>query len=128
MNGARRRLSIAALVAASLGLGAVGLLANDGALIYYRTPTEAVAEGYGDGLVRVGGLVVVGSVREAVEESTLVITDGVTRVRVAYPGRFPDSVREGEGAVVEGRWTRSGVLLGEQLLFRHSNEYRPPSQ
>lgn len=118
------------LTAACAGLVAIlGYAADDG-LTYYRTPTEVVYTHTvdDDQTVRVGGLVVAGSVSEAAEGSRLLLSDGATDVEVLYPGRLPDVVREGQGAVVEGRWQSTGVLRGEQVVMRHSNEYRAPEQ
>ncbi|GAA4431274.1 hypothetical protein GCM10023169_35640 [Georgenia halophila] len=141
-----RRRSVAVLVLAAAGLTAIGVdAADDDGLVYYRTPSEAAGApagavtGAGGGsatvseagagaaagseLVRVGGLVVPGSVDETADGATLLLTDGATDVEVTYDGRLPPTVREGEGAVVEGRYDDAGVLVAERLLMRHSNEY-----
>lgn len=126
-----RRRSFVMVVAVGAGLAAVlGHAGTDG-LIYYRTPTEVLyadTVSATDETVRVGGLVVAGSVRESTERSSLVLTDGTSDVEVHYLGRFPDVVQEGQGAVVEGRWQPDGVLLGEEVVMRHSNEYQAAEQ
>lgn len=122
----RRNVSTAVLLAVCASLGVLAVRAADDGMVYYRTPTEVMSADRVEGSVRVGGLVVSGSVAESSTESTLLLTDGATQVEVNYPGRLPDIVREGEGAVVEGRWGPDGVLRAEELLLRHSNEYRSP--
>lgn len=123
----RRWLPLAVLAAGALGLAGLGITAaDDDGLVYYRTPTEAVHAEQSTGTVRIGGLVVPGSISESAEESTLLLTDGATQVEVSYPGQLPAVVREGQGAVVEGRWGSDGQLYGEELLMRHSNEYSAP--
>lgn len=125
-----RRLRVLLLVSVCAALAVLGVVAAADGFVYYRTPTEAVQElraGSSDAEVRVGGMVVRGSVDVEGENSVLVVTDGVTDLRVLYPGAFPDLVREGEGAVVEGSWTASGDVLAHRLLFRHSNVYRAPA-
>jgi cytochrome c-type biogenesis protein CcmE len=113
---------------AGVAVLAVGVLAAaglDGALVYYRTPVEAVAAPVTDERVRVGGLVVDGSLDRSGETVTFEITDGVADVTVVHVGTLPAIFREGQGAVVEGRFTADGVLRSDTVLVRHSNEYGP---
>ncbi|MFD2795802.1 cytochrome c maturation protein CcmE [Promicromonospora vindobonensis] len=120
-----RRRAWVVLVVAALGL--VGLLASasqDG-LTYWGTPSELTAQGSPERDVRLGGLVVKGSVVEAPAGTSFVLTDGATDVTVRYAGALPATVREGEGAVVEGVLDGQ-VLHARSVLLRHSNEYRPP--
>ncbi|MFD2025170.1 cytochrome c maturation protein CcmE [Promicromonospora aerolata] len=115
----------AVLVVAVLGLA--GLLASvtqDG-LTYWGTPSELLAQGPQDRDVRLGGLVVTGSVTQDAAGASFVLTDGATDVTVRYAGALPAAVREGEGAVVEGVLDGQ-VLHARSVLLRHSNEYRPP--
>lgn len=127
-----RRRSVLVLLAVCAALAAIAgtIAADDDGLVYYRTPTEVMyADSAATGeTVRVGGLVVAGSVRESAESSSLVLTDGSTDVEVQYAGRMPDVVQEGQGAVVEGRWQSTGVLQAEEVVMRHSNEYRAPEE
>lgn len=121
-----RKFSAVVLVAASLALAGIAGFAGEDGLVYYRTPTEVAHSATRTDPVRVGGLVLVGSVEQSDTESTLLLSDGATEITVVYPGRLPAVVQEGQGAVVEGTWRPDGVLQGEELLLRHSNEYRAP--
>ncbi|MDX2377256.1 cytochrome c maturation protein CcmE [Microbacterium sp. LRZ72] len=125
--GRRRLVGAAILLAACTALATIAIVAMEESVVYYLTPTEAVQEGQTDRDIRVGGLVVDGSMAEDAQRSTLSITDGDTDMTIAYAGRFPDMIREGEGAVVDGRWV-NGVFVGEEVLMRHSNEYRAPEE
>ncbi|MFC7402810.1 cytochrome c maturation protein CcmE [Citricoccus sp. GCM10030269] len=121
-----RLLRVGVLAAACLGLVGLGVAAADDGISYYRTPSELVGTVEpGDG-VRLGGMVVQGSVEEARTGSSLVMTDGALDVSVRYPGRFPDVVREGQGAVVDGTVGPDGTINAESIVLRHSNEYRAP--
>jgi cytochrome c-type biogenesis protein CcmE len=114
-------------VLAAAGLGLAGLLASaaqDG-LTYWGTPSELTAQGPPEREVRLGGLVVTGSVVEEAAGTSFVLTDGATDVTVHYAGVLPATVREGEGAVVEGVLDGQ-VVHARSVLLRHSNEYRPP--
>lgn len=121
----RRRGALAVLVAAVVGVGVVAVSALDGGVTYYRTPSELLSGSVQEGPVRVGGLVLQGSLDESTQGSTLRLTDGATDLTVHYPHRFPDVVREGEGALVEGQVGPGGVFHAESVLLRHSNEYQP---
>ncbi|MEU4362631.1 cytochrome c maturation protein CcmE [Promicromonospora sp. NPDC023987] len=115
----------AVLVVAALGLaGLLASAAQDG-LTYWGTPSELLAQGGQDRDVRLGGLVVSGSVAQDAAGASFVLTDGATDVTVHYAGALPAAVREGEGAVVEGVLD-GRVLHARSVLLRHSNEYRPP--
>lgn len=115
------------LVLGAAGLGLVGLLvsATQDGLTYWGTPSELTAQSRPHGDVRLGGLVVTGTVVEDHTGTSFVLTDGATDVTVRYPGSLPATVREGEGAVVEGVLD-GHVLHARSVLLRHSNEYRPP--
>ena len=118
---------LAAVCAALVGLGTAA--AGDG-MSYYRTPSELGSDGGvgpGDD-VRLSGLVVQGSVVESPEGSTLVMTDGARDVTVRYSSRFPDVVREGENAVVDGTIDSDGGISAETIVLRHSNEYEAPEE
>lgn len=124
----RRKLSLAALAATCVGLIVTAVVGASDAVVFYRTPTEAAQSSSNDAHLRVGGLVVRGSVVESDTQSTFAITDGATEITVSYPGHLPATVHEGEGALVDGRWDSDGMLRGDEILLRHSNEYRAPVQ
>lgn len=116
---------MAVLAVALSGLATlVGISLREG-LVYYRTPTELVST-TDVGMVRVGGLVVVGSAVDHERVSSLLLTDGANDVLVRYQGRLPEVLHEGEGAVVEGVVAPDGAVEAERIILRHSNEYRAP--
>lgn len=113
-------LSLAYLVLVGVGM--------TGAAVYYVTASELRAEGVpaSDRLVRVGGRVMDGSIER--DDRTLslrfAMTDGAASVPVVYRGVVPDLfgyAQEGyyQDVVVEGRYTRAGVLEATQLLVSH---------
>ncbi|MGW9551439.1 cytochrome c maturation protein CcmE [Citricoccus zhacaiensis] len=123
-----RTARLGLLLAACAGLAGLGVAAADDGMSYFRTPSELVGTTRPGDSVRLGGMVMPGSVVEAVEESTVTLTDGATDVTVSYPGRLPDVVREGEGAVVDGTMGEDGVVAADHIVLRHSNEYRAPGE
>lgn len=125
--GGRRhalRLSAVALV----GIGAIGLLAATGlgtSLVYYKTTSELVADPALHGhRVRVGGLVLVGSVHRTPAGVAFTLSDGVVTVLVVNTGTPAGIFSAGQGAIVEGTWDRDGIFRSDTLIVKHSNEYR----
>ena len=124
----RRLATIAAAGIVLVAAVALGLTAMRGAIVYFYSPSEVLAEhpGYED-RVRVGGLVEVGSVAESGDHATaFVITDGLAEVAVRYTGILPDLFREGQGVIVQGRFVDDGHLEAETVLAKHDENYMPP--
>ena len=98
------------------------------ALSYYLTPTQVVQGGATlDGqAIRVGGLVVAGSVRRDGNAVRFVITDGRTRLAVVQHGGTPPLFRGGTGAIVEGTYASDGIFQGQDVLVKHDESYSPP--
>jgi cytochrome c-type biogenesis protein CcmE len=127
---ARRRLPVRLLLVAGVALVAVGVLAVaglQGSLVYYKTTSELVAEpGLQGERVRLGGLVLDGSVERTADGVRFVLTDGVQDVPVLHTGQPRGVFQEGQGAVVEGELGTDGLFRSDVLLVKHDNEYRPP--
>lgn len=116
-----------AIVAAGLlylGLGQFGQN-----LIYFFTPSEVVAfapDYYGK-KVRVGGMVVQGSVQVIPKslKMTFILTDGLATIPVDFEGIPPDLFKEGKGAVVEGYWDPQKRFHSNMIMAKHSEDYMP---
>lgn len=120
-----RALLVGAVVAIAVAVLAAGGFENT--LTYYRTPTEVQRTPPEAGqTLRVGGLVVKGTVRSRGDVVRFRLTDGATDLEVVSTGSPPSTFRAGKGAVVEGRLSGDGVFHAQRVLVRHSNEYEPP--
>jgi cytochrome c-type biogenesis protein CcmE len=102
------------------------------ALVYYLTPTElsqrvATDPQVHDQPVRLGGLVKEGSVHGPATDLTFVLTDGTTDITVHSNVAPTRSVREGAGAVVEGKLRPDGTFEASQVLVKHDENYVAPS-
>jgi len=78
--------------------------------------------------IRLGGMVVEGSVRRA-EDSLRVefdVTDYQATVTAVYTGILPDLFAEGEGVVAAGVLDDNGVLQATEVLAKHDENYMPP--
>lgn len=134
MTAARRLLtSRRARIGAAVGVlaVAVALLAGaalQGTLTYYRTPTDIATNPPAAGQqIRVGGLVVAGTVHHRGGLVRFQLTDGAHDLAVVTRAAPPSTFRAGRGAVVEGVLGGHGLFDATRVLVRHSNEYRPPA-
>ncbi|MCY4453316.1 MAG: cytochrome c maturation protein CcmE [Immundisolibacterales bacterium] len=125
----RRAMLITAMVA---GLGvATGLavLAIGENMLWFFTPSQLLADQPPPGnRIRLGGLVVEGSVRRRPGdlEVRFDLSDRAAAVTVAFRGLLPDLFREGQGIVALGRLDADGVLQAEEVLAKHDETYMPP--
>ena len=119
-------LSIVLFSSAAVGLALYALRGNID--LFY--PPAAVAAGAAplDTSIRVGGMVVDGSVRRAADslQVRFAVTDYQASVEVIYEGILPDLFAEGEGVVASGRLGADGVLRAHQVLAKHDENYMPP--
>ena len=67
----------------------------------------------------------VGEVDDAGLELQFVVSDSLMRYPVRFNGAPPDMFQENGGVVIEGSF-QEDVFVGDNLLVKHSNEYRPP--
>lgn len=126
----RTRLILAAVLAAGtliyLIIGGIR-----GAIVYYTTPAELLAQGPNaiGRAMRLGGQVVRGSKKWNPDtlELHFVLTDGNASVPVIHHGAPPDLFTEGQGAVVEGTYGRDGVFTAQGIIVKHSEQYAPPT-
>lgn len=130
MNGKKLGLLVGAvLILAGFGYLVYGGIGNN--LVYFLTPSELRAKGNDavDSPVRLGGMVVPGSVSWNAEAIDLRfrMTDGKGTVEVHARKAPPQMFRDGQGVVVEGKLTRAGTFDASNLMVKHSNEYRPPA-
>lgn len=99
------------------------------AVVYFVTPTELKAKerGSSDKFLRMGGMVVAGSLQKDVKNLTyrFELTDGAASVPVFFKGIPPDLFTEGKGAVVEGRLGADGVFQASTIMAKHAEEYSP---
>lgn len=116
---------VAGLAAVLAGLLVFGNL--NGNLIYYLTPTEAVAQraDLGARRFRLAGQVAAGSVTSTAEGVAFTMTDGATEVAVAHRGAPPQLFREGIQVVVEGTWQGRRVV-SDTVMVKHDETYYPP--
>ena len=96
-------------------------------LDYFFTPTELKDRNIpADKRIKVGGMVLSGSVERISSSISFVITDYENSIKVEYEGIVPDLFKEDSGVVVLGN-LRDKILYAEEVLANHDENYMPPN-
>ena len=96
-------------------------------LDYFFTPTELKDRNIPvDKRIKVGGMVLSGSVERMSSSITFVITDYENSINVEYEGIVPDLFKEDSGVVVLGN-LKDKILYAEEVLAKHDENYMPPN-
>ena len=131
MNPVRKkRLFIVLAIIAGVGVAvALALSALQQNINLFYTPTQiANGDAPQDTRIRAGGLVEEGSVKRSSDslETDFVVTDGAKRVTIRFSGILPDLFREGQGIVAMGKLDAQNVLIADEVLAKHDENYMPP--
>jgi len=130
MKPRQKRFVFIAVAVAGIAV-AVGLVlyALRGNVNLYFTPTQVFNNEVPSGRsFRIGGLVEEGSVKREKDGLTVnfVITDTHKSIPVVYKGILPDLFKEGKGVVAQGKVAGNGVMLADEVLAKHDENYMPP--
>ena len=129
MNRRRQRMIFVTLVVAGVAAATGLVIAAMGEnMLYFYSPSQITAgEAPSGPSIRVGGLVVEGSVQRGQGiEVSFSLTDGASTVDVSYAGILPDLFREGQGIVASGVLESGARLRAEEVLAKHDENYMPP--
>lgn len=131
MNPVRRQRLIAVIflvIAASVAIGLLTYALRQNINLFYAPSQIAAGEAPEDTRIRIGGMVVPGSIERSGEtlEATFLLTDGPAQVAVSYTGILPDLFAENEAAVALGRLRADGVFEASEVLAKHDENYTPP--
>ena len=131
MRRRTRLFMVGALVVAAAAFAVIAASGINKNLVYYWTPSDVRQAGdqaYG-ATIRLGGMVVPGSIRNATGSSLeFDVKDATQIVHVKSSGAPPQMFRENIGVVVEGTMVPGGYFKSDRLLVSHSNEYRAPKK
>ena len=100
------------------------LVAFRSGIEFYKSPTQLLEVKEASVRLRVGGLVLEGSVESTGVNNSFVITDGATEVKVQFVGVLPDLFAEGRGVIVRGQF-KDNVFVASQVLAKHDEKYMP---
>ena len=131
MHPKRKQRLIVALVIVVLSSMTIGLITyalRGNINLFYAPAQVAAGEAPIDRQIRVGGMVVEGSVQRASDrlETRFDVTDFVHSITVTYDGILPDLFAEGEGVVATGKLGSNGVVTASEVLAKHDENYMPP--
>ena len=131
----KKRLTIVLSVLAGIGIiiGLVLYALSQNIDLFY-TPHEIVHGKDDTGLkptigqrIRVGGLVVVGSVKRDADNLKVQfdLTNKGEVITIKYDGILPDLFREGQGIIANGKLTQERLLEASEVLAKHDENYMP---
>ena len=96
-------------------------------LDYFFTPTELKEQNISsDKRIKIGGMVLEGSVFRNDSNISFTVTDYESFVRVEFKGIVPDLFQEGSGVVALG-YLNDEVFYAEEVLAKHDENYMPPN-
>jgi cytochrome c-type biogenesis protein CcmE len=128
MKPSHKRLAAIALGVVALAIAAALVLtAFEKNLVFFFTPSQVAANEAPVGKTfRIGGMVVMGSVKRDGVEVAFAVTDTAKTIPVVYRGPLPDLFREGKGVVAQGTLGGDGVFRAREVLAKHDENYMPP--
>lgn len=126
----KKRLSLILLALVGIGIAvALALSALQQNINLFYTPSE-IASGHApiETRIRAGGMVIDGSLERSRDslDVRFKVGDGAEEVLVAYSGILPDLFREGQGIVALGKLDENRMLVADEVLAKHDEEYMPP--
>ena len=96
-------------------------------LDYFFTPSELMdKEVPNDRRIKLGGMVLEGSVVRASSEILFTVTDYENSINVTYRGIVPDLFKENSGVVALG-FLDNQMFYAEEVLAKHDENYMPPN-
>jgi len=126
----QKRLTIilAIVLGSSLIVGLVMYSLNQNINLFYSASQIAQGEAPVGARIRVGGMVVDGSVKRATDSLrvSFALTDYENTVNVVFTGILPDLFREGQGIIAQGQMDKKGIFQAVEVLAKHDENYMPP--
>ena len=129
MNPIRKRRVYSILFVLLFSVSGISLIlySLNSNLDYFFTPTELKDRNIpSEKRIKVGGMVLIGSVERASSTISFTITDYENSVKVVYEGIVPDLFKEDSGVVVLGI-LRNKTIYAEEVLAKHDENYMPPN-
>ena len=129
MNPIRKRRVYSILFVLLFSVSGISLIlySLNSNLDYFFTPTELKDRNIpSEKRIKVGGMVLNGSVERASSTISFTITDYENSVKVVYEGIVPDLFKEDSGVVVLGI-LRNKTIYAEEVLAKHDENYMPPN-
>jgi cytochrome c-type biogenesis protein CcmE len=130
MTPRRQRMLFALTIVIGVGIAvALALAAIQQNMRYFYDASQIKAGEAPVGVtIRVGGLVMDGSVKRSSDNADVEfdVSDLKQQVRIRYTGILPDLFREGQGIIAIGKLGTDGIVIAEEVLAKHDENYMPP--
>ena len=129
MNPTRKRRIYSILLVLFFSISGISLIlySLNTNLDYFFTPTELKGKNIpNDKRIKVGGMVLKGSVKRSASVISFLITDYENSIKVEYDGVVPDLFKEESGVVVLG-FLENQIVYAEEVLAKHDENYMPPN-
>ena len=129
MNSIRKKRIYSILFVLLFSVSGISLIlySLNSNLDYFFTPTELKKQNIpSDKRIKLGGMVLKGSIEREASEISFVVTDYENSLRVIYDGIVPDLFKEESGVVVLGFY-RDDMIYAEEVLAKHDENYMPPN-
>jgi cytochrome c-type biogenesis protein CcmE len=123
----KRRLMMLLAGLVFLGLAAALVMYNlKENLTFFNSPSQLIEKPPNPNQrLRIGGLVLEGSVVKEGKTVRFKVTDLTNSTDVVFTGLLPDLFREGQGVVAEGNYA-NGLFTATDVLAKHDENYMPP--
>jgi len=126
MRRRNQRLMIIGVAGAVLALAAALTFAGlRDSVVFFVAPSELATKAQPGQRVRLGGLVVEGTVQREGTTTIFSVTDGAVEVMVRTRQELPDLFREGQGVVCEGEYIPGQLFEADRVLAKHDENYMP---
>ncbi len=126
----KQRLSIALGIALGTALivGLIMYALKQNINLFYSTTQIANGEAPKDARIRMGGMVLKGSLERDTKSlhASFLVSDTAKEVKVEYTGILPDLFKEGQGIIAQGKLDGQGVFQADEILAKHDENYMPP--
>ena len=125
----KKRLAVVALVLVGVSLATfLALMSMQSSLEYFKQPSQIISEGYDKNQsYKIAGWVRKGSLTRLEDGVTqrFEVTDCEHHLTIQYTGILPDLFREGQAIVSVGKFDQNTVLIAQQVLAKHDENYVP---
>ena len=94
---------------------------------FFYTPTEVLSKNIyrNDSNIRIGGMVISGSVEKSDDFISFYITDLENEIKVVYNGILPPLFSEGSWIVAKGKIVDDKSFVADEILAKHDENYKP---
>ena len=131
MNPKRKKrliIILSIVLGSSVAIGLMLYALKQNINLFYSTTQISSGEAPKDARIRVGGMVVKGSLKRSPDSLRVefTLTDYAQKLTVVFTGILPDLFREGQGIIAQGKLDENGVFQADEVLAKHDENYMPP--